>query len=65
MLEQAKDAFDLTYEEGGMMIFVMHPHISGRASRIAMLRELVEYISRHDKVWFATHRETAEFVRLR
>ncbi len=63
VLQQAKDAFDVTYAEGGMMIFVMHPHISGRASRIVMLKELVKYMKARDDIWFATHKQAAEYIR--
>lgn len=62
VLQQAKDAFDQTYEEGGMMIFVVHPHVSGRTSRIVLLKELIAYMKQRDDVWFATHKQAAEYL---
>ena len=62
VLQQAKDAFDVIYNEGGMMIFVVHPHVSGRASRIVHVEELIGYVKQHDDVWFATHKQAAEYL---
>ena len=62
VLQQAKDAFDVIYKEGGMMIFVVHPHVSGRASRIVLVEELIRHMKQYDDVWFATHRQAAEYL---
>ena len=62
VLQQAKDAFDVIHSEGGMMIFVMHPHVGGRASRIILLKELIHYMKQRNDVWFATHKQAAQYL---
>jgi len=56
------DEFDVAYEEGTLFVLTMHPHVIGHRSRIVVLEELIDYIRGHDDVWFATHREAAEYV---
>ena len=63
VLQVYKDAFDTIYEEGSMILFIMHPHISSRPSRIIVLKEIIEYIKNRGDVWFATHQQTAEYVK--
>lgn len=60
-----KDEFDMAWEEGTTFVLTMHPHIIGHRSRILALRELVEYIRERGDVWFATHRQAADYVRSR
>ena len=62
LLQTFKDGFDTLYEEGTMMLFILHPHISGRASRIGIYDKLIKYMKQHEGVWFATHRQAAEYV---
>ncbi len=62
LLQSFKDGFDTLYEEGTMMLFILHPHISGRASRIGIYDKLIRYMKQHEGVWFATHRQVAEYV---
>jgi peptidoglycan/xylan/chitin deacetylase (PgdA/CDA1 family) len=57
------DEFDKAYEEGTMVVFTMHPHISGHRSRIVALETLIAHIKTKPGVWFATHKEAAEYVR--
>lgn len=59
--------FDGAYEEGGdgCYILTMHPEIIGRHHRMRMLRELLEYISGHDNVWFTTMGDLAAEFRAR
>jgi len=57
------DEFDKAYEEGTMVVFTMHPHISGHRSRIVALEMLIAHIKQKPGVWFATHRDAAEYVR--
>ncbi len=61
-LQVQKDEFDMAYEEGTMFLLTMHPHYIGHRSRIVALRELVDYIKSKGNVWFATHKEAAEYV---
>jgi peptidoglycan-N-acetylglucosamine deacetylase len=58
-----RDEFDRAYAEAGMFQLTMHPHIVGHRSRVAILEELLEYISEHHGVWWATHADIARYVR--
>ena len=55
--------FDGAYEEGGMFLLTMHPHIIGHRSRIRVLDMLIQYIRGHADVWFATHAEIAQYCK--
>lgn len=63
LLEVLKDEFDVAYQEGSMFLMTMHPHISGHRSRIVALEELIKYMKSKEGVWFATHKEAAEYVK--
>jgi len=47
--------FDIAYEEGGLFILTMHPHVTGHRSRIAGLEKLILHMRARPGVWFATH----------
>ena len=51
--------FDGAYEEGGLFVLTMHPHVIGHRSRIRMLDRLIEYMRDQEGVWFATHEAVA------
>ncbi len=57
------DEFDRAYEEGTMFLLTMHPHITGHRSRIVALELLIQHIRSRQGVWWATHRQVAEYVR--
>ena len=59
------DEFDRAFEERGMFVLTMHPHIVGHRSRIVALELLIAHIQRRGagQVWFATHGDAAEYVR--
>lgn len=57
------DEFDRAYEEGTMLLLTMHPHIIGHRSRIVALELLIDHIKSKPGVWWATHREAAEYVK--
>ncbi len=57
------DEFDKAWEEGTMFSLTMHPHVSGHRSRIVALEGLIAHIKTKPGVWFATHEETARYVR--
>jgi peptidoglycan/xylan/chitin deacetylase (PgdA/CDA1 family) len=61
VLEIFKSEFDGAYDESGLFLLTMHPHITGHRSRMAMLEELIRYMRGHDDVWFATHEEVARY----
>lgn len=61
------DEFDKAWDEGTMFVLTLHPHISGHRSRIVALELLLDHIRARGvgagKVWFATHRAAAEYVK--
>lgn len=57
------DEFDKAYEEGTMFLLTMHPHIVGHRSRIVALEAVIRHIKTRRDVWWATHRQAAEYVR--
>ncbi len=42
------------HRENGCFVLTCHPYISGRASRVALLEDLVGYMRRSRGVWFTT-----------
>jgi peptidoglycan/xylan/chitin deacetylase (PgdA/CDA1 family) len=58
-----KDEFDLAYEERGLYILTMHPHIMGHRSRVALLDRLIQHMKSKPGVWFATHEDVARHVK--
>ncbi len=63
VLEVFMAEFDGAYEEEGLFLLTMHPHIIGHRSRIRVLEELIRYIRSHTGVWFATHAEVAQYCK--
>ncbi|MBP2459814.1 MULTISPECIES: polysaccharide deacetylase [unclassified Rhizobium] len=62
VLDIFKREFDRAYQEGGLFLLTMHPHVSGYRSRIFILEELIQHIKQHDDVWFGTHADIARFA---
>lgn len=60
ILEVWLEEFHEIYRWGGLVDVVMHPQISGRPSRIALLRKFIAEVRRFPGVWFATGSEVAE-----
>jgi len=64
-LQIARDMFDTLYAEGErqprVMNLAFHPYIMGRPHRLRYLEEALRYIGGHDKVWFATGEELADW----
>lgn len=58
--EVFQDEFREIYRWGGLYNLVMHPQVSGRPSRIALLRDMIAFIKSFPNVWFATGTEVAE-----
>ncbi len=56
------DEFDAAYDAGGVFQLTCHPHLIGHRSRMTILRRLVAHIRQRDDVWFATHRQVAEYI---
>lgn len=64
LIEQVfRSEFDGAYEEGGLFILTMHPHITGHRSRVAGLEKLISYMKSKPGVWFATHEQIARHVK--
>src|SRR5262245_1816876 len=55
--------FDVAYDEGGLFLLTMHPHMIGHRSRAAMLEKLIKYMKSKPGVWFATHEQIANHVK--
>jgi peptidoglycan-N-acetylglucosamine deacetylase len=63
VLEIFTKEFDVAYEEGGLYILTMHPHIIGHRSRLSLLDELIQHMKTKKGVWFATHADIAKFAK--
>ena len=61
--EVFQSEFDVAYEEGGLYLLTMHPHMMGHRSRAAMLEKLIKYMKSKPGVWFATHEQIATHVK--
>jgi len=55
-----QDEFREIYRWGGLYNLVMHPQISGRPGRVALLREMIQWMKTFPDVWFATGAEVAQ-----
>jgi peptidoglycan/xylan/chitin deacetylase (PgdA/CDA1 family) len=55
--------FDAAYDEGGLLVLTMHPHVIGHRSRAAALDKLIAHMKSKPGVWFATHEQVARYVR--
>ncbi|MEO8715126.1 MAG: polysaccharide deacetylase [Acetobacteraceae bacterium] len=55
--------FDGAWEEGGLFLLTMHPHISGHRSRVPVLARLIAHMKARGGCWFATHAQVAEWCR--
>jgi len=58
-----RDEFDMAYQEGTFLMLTMHPHISGRRSRVVEMAKLFDYMKSKPDVWFATSQQVAEYVK--
>src|SRR5262245_21436566 len=63
VLDIFRREFDRAYEEGGLFLLTMHPHVIGYRSRIFILEELIAHMKSLPGVWFGTHAEVARHVR--
>jgi peptidoglycan-N-acetylglucosamine deacetylase len=62
VLDIWKAEFEAIYDVGGCFVLTMHPHLTGRPSRIKMLSRLIEHIQSFADVWWATASEIAAHV---
>jgi peptidoglycan/xylan/chitin deacetylase (PgdA/CDA1 family) len=54
-----REEFEGAWQEGGLFLLTMHPHVIGHRSRIAVLARLVEHMQARGGCWFATHAQVA------
>jgi len=59
VLDIFRREFDGAYEERGLFVLTMHPHVIGYRSRMFILEELIRHMQARPGVWFATHRDVA------
>jgi peptidoglycan-N-acetylglucosamine deacetylase len=66
VLSSLKAEFDVLYEESAeeprMLQWCMHPKISGRPFRAAVLDKFIAYAKQHDGTWFPTCMELASLA---
>ena len=55
--------FDGAWQEGGLFLLTMHPHIIGHRSRIGVLERLIRTMKTRGWVWFGTHEEIARWCK--
>ena len=55
--------FDVAYEENGLYIITLHPHVVGHRSRVVMLDRLIAHMKSKPGVWFATLEQIAHHVK--
>jgi peptidoglycan/xylan/chitin deacetylase (PgdA/CDA1 family) len=55
--------FDGAWDEGGMFLLTMHPHITGHRSRMPVLERLIKHMKAKGGCWFATHAQIAEWCK--
>ena len=53
--------FDGMYQENGCYVMLTHPHMSGRASRMAGLERLIRAIRAYPNVWWTTLEQVARW----
>ncbi len=63
VLEIFRAEFDGAWEERGLFLLTMHPHVIGHRSRITMLEQLIRHIKSRGLVWFATHEQVARWCK--
>ncbi len=49
--------FEVAASEGRHITYTMHPEVSGRGLRTAMLNDLIVEMRERANVWFAPHRD--------
>jgi peptidoglycan/xylan/chitin deacetylase (PgdA/CDA1 family) len=59
--------FEGAWNEGGLFLLTMHPHITGHRSRLPVLERLIRHAKAKgqetNKCWFATHAQVAQWCK--
>ena len=63
VLEIFTAEFDAAWEEGGLFLLTMHPHVSGHRSRMPVLKHLITHAKARGGCWFATHADVARWCK--
>lgn len=63
VLEIYKEEFRAIHASGGLFVLVMHPQLSGRPSRVLMVKELVDYVKGFDGVWMPRPIDVVDYWR--
>jgi peptidoglycan-N-acetylglucosamine deacetylase len=63
VLEIYKEEFRAVHGCGGLFVLVMHPQLSGRPSRVLMLKEFVDYVKCFENVWLPSPIDIVEYWR--
>jgi len=58
-----KEEFDGAYDQGGMFVLTLHPHVTGHRAPMHHLDQLLNYIQSKPGVWFATGEQIARYVK--
>jgi peptidoglycan-N-acetylglucosamine deacetylase len=51
--------FDRAWEDGGLFLLTMHPHVIGYRSRMFIIEDLIAHMKAKGGCWFATHADIA------
>ncbi len=63
VLEIYKEEFLAVHAAGGLFVLVMHPQLSGRPSRVLMLKEFMDYVKGFEGVWLPRPIDVVEYWR--
>lgn len=63
VLEIFTAEFDAAWEEGGLFLLTLHPHVSGHRSRMPVLERLIAHAKARGGCWFATHAAIARWCK--
>jgi peptidoglycan/xylan/chitin deacetylase (PgdA/CDA1 family) len=55
--------FDGAWDERGLFLLTMHPHVSGHRSRLPVLARLIAHMKAKGGCWFATHAQVAAWCK--
>jgi peptidoglycan/xylan/chitin deacetylase (PgdA/CDA1 family) len=62
VLDIFRREFDRAYDEGGLYVLTMHPHVIAHRSRLFIIEELIGHMKSRGDVWFARHADIARHV---
>lgn len=63
VLEIYKEEFRAVHACGGLFVLTMHPQLSGRPSRVLMLKEFMDYVKCFENVWLPSPIDVVEYWR--